>query len=426
MDQSSPTAEEGRGQELLEVPLDDPSSHTKRATTPTSLEKMENFVDSIGDWDLSRKLTKKDIKRVVIGEVQDHEEVFDSKDDVEVTTNKDKAKWAFSTVKNFITGVIIPLVDIGTDLFAAGTHFWWGDVTWGCLTLLFVGMPGFVCGLTIAVYGLRMKPVTPKRLLNYSLCILLGPIAYPLLQIVVSGYMVYHMVIRRDTAPVKVMKHDVRQFKSLEGYLESGPQFVLQSYILLKGEKRSLDNMQEQQVERILILLLSITISLISLTKAAVTVNKADVDENRTSTQTPPQSSTVRSDVNPLQRFLRGVQAVRGRLLLRLRARLCQRSTRGRLPDQRRTLSLHSYLQNHASRPVQRTLHFRAKRLSVVQFCWNFPGGLHLQANQIVPLSTHGSGNVYFHGTNAGHHGTLQSRRSQTYHSYRKVTAWIY
>ena len=79
MDQSSPTTEEGRGQELLEVPLDDPSSHTKRATTPTSLEKMENFVDSIGDWGLSRKLTKKDIKRVVLGEVQDHEEVFDSK-----------------------------------------------------------------------------------------------------------------------------------------------------------------------------------------------------------------------------------------------------------------------------------------------------------------------------------------------------------
>ena len=76
--------------------------------------------------------------------------LFAISDDVEVTTNKDKAKWAFSTVKNFITGVIIPLVDIGTDLFAAGTHFWWGDVTWGCLTLLFVGMPGFVCGLTIA------------------------------------------------------------------------------------------------------------------------------------------------------------------------------------------------------------------------------------------------------------------------------------
>ena len=79
MDQSSPTEEGGRGQELLEVPLDDPSSQTERATTPTSLEKMENFVDSIGDWDLSRKLTKKDIKRVVLGEVQDHEEVFDSK-----------------------------------------------------------------------------------------------------------------------------------------------------------------------------------------------------------------------------------------------------------------------------------------------------------------------------------------------------------
>ena len=87
---------------------------------------------------------------IVTGRIFCVTDLFASSDDVEVTTNKDKAKWAFSTVKNFITGVIIPLVDIGTDLFAAGTHFWWGDVTWGCLTLLFVGMPGFVCGLTIA------------------------------------------------------------------------------------------------------------------------------------------------------------------------------------------------------------------------------------------------------------------------------------
>ena len=47
--------------------------------------------------------------------------------------------------------------------------------------------------------------------------------------------MVFHMIIRKDRTPVKIMKHDVRQFKSLEGYLESGPQFVLQSYILLRG-----------------------------------------------------------------------------------------------------------------------------------------------------------------------------------------------
>ena len=50
-----------------------------------------------------------------------------------------------------------------------------------------------------------------------------------------SGYMVFHMIIRKDRTPVTIMKHDVRQFKSLEGYLESGPQFVLQSYILLRG-----------------------------------------------------------------------------------------------------------------------------------------------------------------------------------------------
>ena len=51
--------------------------------------------------------------------------------------------------------------------------------------------------------------------------------------------MVFHMIIRKDRTPVKIMKHDVRQFKSLEGYLESGPQFVLQSYILLRGIKNN-------------------------------------------------------------------------------------------------------------------------------------------------------------------------------------------
>ena len=31
------------------------------------------------------------------------------------------------------------------------------------------------------------------------------------------------------------MVFDIKQFKSLEGFLESGPQFVLQAYILLRN-----------------------------------------------------------------------------------------------------------------------------------------------------------------------------------------------
>ena len=40
------------------------------------------------------------------------------------------------------------------------------------------------------------------------------------------------------------MGHDVKQFKSLEGFLESGPQFVLQSYIILRGDKKGFEDFQ--------------------------------------------------------------------------------------------------------------------------------------------------------------------------------------
>jgi hypothetical protein len=49
--------------------------------------------------------------------------------------------------------------------------------------------------------------------------------------------MLFLMIKNRSHEIVRVMGHDVKQFKSLEGFLESGPQFVLQSYILLRGQK---------------------------------------------------------------------------------------------------------------------------------------------------------------------------------------------
>ncbi len=51
--------------------------------------------------------------------------------------------------------------------------------------------------------------------------------------------MVYLIIINRSREIVSIMGHDVKQFKSLEGFLEAGPQFVLQTYILLSTSKES-------------------------------------------------------------------------------------------------------------------------------------------------------------------------------------------
>ena len=49
------------------------------------------------------------------------------------------------------------------------------------------------------------------------------------------------MIVQKNRSAVRVMGFDIKQFKSLEGFLESGPQFVLQSYILLRNEKPGTD-----------------------------------------------------------------------------------------------------------------------------------------------------------------------------------------
>ena len=57
-----------------------------------------------------------------------------------------------------------------------------------------------------------------------------------------NGYMVYMIIHSGSHEVVKIMGHDVKQFKSLEGFLESGPQFVLQAYIILLGQKKGIDD----------------------------------------------------------------------------------------------------------------------------------------------------------------------------------------
>ena len=62
--------------------------------------------------------------------------------------------------------------------------------------------------------------------------------------------MLYLMIVRRSREIVRIMGHDVKQFKSLEGFLESGPQFVLQSYILLRGEKDGLEDFETAEASK--------------------------------------------------------------------------------------------------------------------------------------------------------------------------------
>ena len=83
-----------------------------------------------------------------------------------------------------VTGILFPLFDIGSDLVTAGSHFYFGDASWGILTLCFVALPGLVAGLSVAILGLR-KNFTFQRLINFTVIFFLSPILYPIGQICV-------------------------------------------------------------------------------------------------------------------------------------------------------------------------------------------------------------------------------------------------
>ena len=112
----------------------------------------------------------------------------------------------------------------------------------------------------------------------------------------------------RSHEVVKIMGHDVKQFKSLEGFLESGPQFVLQSYIILRGDKKGIEDFHSVDARkisstsltapkrtiisdyflgRLAILCITIILSFVSLAKTGYNVNVPDPDEKRKSQQNP-------------------------------------------------------------------------------------------------------------------------------------------
>ena len=87
-----------------------------------------------------------------------------------------------SVIKWFITGIVMPLLDMGSDIVTAVIHFQLTDPAWGILTLMFVWLPGFVVSVAIMVWGLR-KEFSVRRLCNYLIFMLIFPILYPFVQI---------------------------------------------------------------------------------------------------------------------------------------------------------------------------------------------------------------------------------------------------
>ena len=85
------------------------------------------------------------------------------------------------------------------------------------------------------------------------------------------------LIRRRDNQPLKFMGHDLKQFKSMEGFLESGPQFTLQAYILLTGQRKDTNidfkDITEDDAERLAILSFSTLMSYLSLVKTAYAVS---------------------------------------------------------------------------------------------------------------------------------------------------------
>ena len=90
------------------------------------------------------------------------------------------------------------------------------------------------------------------------------------------------LIRRRDHAPLKFMGHDLKQFKSMEGFLESGPQFTLQTYILLIGQRKDKygfeddfewQNLSPDDAQRLLVLSFSIFMSYCSIVKTAYGVS---------------------------------------------------------------------------------------------------------------------------------------------------------
>jgi len=211
----------------------------------------------------------------------------------EIEAGCDKWLW-FHIIRKTFSQIIFKTIDIGTDLAAAGEHMQRRDWKYAALTLFFVYLPGFVLSAGFTMWGLfykregdppARKAVTLERLGKYIGLLFLFPFAYPIIQILLGVLLVGLLIRRRDHVARKFMGHDLKQFKSMEGFLESGPSFCLQTYILMIGHKKGTnidwDNIDHDDVERLLLLSCSSLFSFISLVKTSYSVNVPDPDPRR-------------------------------------------------------------------------------------------------------------------------------------------------
>jgi len=294
----------------------DENEEDERPESPfvRKLSKVRKKMDDLAD-DISREIKdelhdqKKHIKKAenCANDLVDPDTLDRLKEIIfekpEIEQGIDWALWYHITTKS-VTYVLLKVVDIVTDCAAAYQHFKRDDVKYGALTLFFVYLPGFVISVGFTYWGFTAprapkeeaedqepsrKPINCRRFLRYMGVLFIFPLLYPFIQILLGFLLVALLVRRRDHEPLKFMGHDLKQFKSLEGFLESGPQFALQSYILLIGQKKDtnidFNNITEDDAERLAILCFSILVSFISLTKTAVNVNIPDPDPRRQAKQ---------------------------------------------------------------------------------------------------------------------------------------------
>lgn len=267
-------------------------------------KKMDDLADDVSrEFKEELRDNKKNIKKAedVASDLVDPDTLDRLKEIIlekpEIEEGCDYKLW-FHIIKKTITYIILKLVDIATDCGAAYQHFKRGDLRYGFLTLFFVYLPGFVLSIGFTYWGLSAKragdppmrkEITCKRISKYIGLLFLFPFLYPFIQVLLGFLLVALLVRRRDHEPLKFMGHDLKQFKSLEGFLESGPQFALQSYILMIGQKKDtnidFNNITEDDAERLAILSFSVLCSFLSLVKTAYQVNVPDPDPRRKAKQ---------------------------------------------------------------------------------------------------------------------------------------------
>ncbi len=177
-----------------------PGRSSSSPTRDESLEPMEGYVDQIG------QIKPKDVKQVkaaagtVLREINQHTRNLSELEKERRAENahphaegatdlgwcsKERLLFYALLVKCILSGVVFPIIDIGSDIATAYTHFYFGDVNWGLLTVTFVLLPGAVCGAAVMVKGLKAKEFNWRRTGNYLIVLAFMPVLYPILVVIV-------------------------------------------------------------------------------------------------------------------------------------------------------------------------------------------------------------------------------------------------